>query len=209
VAAILATDSAAEEVEPVARGAEVIRVSDKAFRTISSTETSQGVLALVEPPAQNIDDVFRDPLLVVVLDGIQDPGNAGAILRVAEAFGASGVVLLKGCVNPYNPKAVRASAGSLFRLPVISGVSAETILETVRNRRMALFAAMPRADKLVAEAEFTRPVAIVLGSEGRGVSPALSEAAEGVRIPTRSVESLNAAVAAGVLLYEASRQRAA
>lgn len=207
VAAIVANESSAEQAERLACGTEVIRVADSAFRSVAATETSQGVLALVEPPAQSIERILCDPALAVVLDGIQDPGNAGAILRTAEAFGASGAVLLKGTANPYNPKAIRASAGSIFRLPVVSGVLAEDFSKTAQERDITIYAAMPRADLAVADVDFRRRCAIVVGSEGRGVSRKMSEVAQAVRIPTKSVESLNAAVAAGVLLYEAARQR--
>jgi RNA methyltransferase, TrmH family len=181
-------------------------VSDRTFREFASTETPQGVIALVRPPASSLDQITRgDDALVVVLDGVQDPGNAGAILRAAEAFGASGVVFLKGTVNPYNPKCVRGSAGSVFRVPLIACVETD---EIVRHTQIAWYAAMPRAQKLASDANLAVPCGMIIGSEGHGVSPLLAGYATGVRIPTSGVESLNAAVAAGILLYEARRQRA-
>ena len=180
-------------------------VSDKTFRELASTETPQGVIALVRPPVSSLDQMTRgDDALVVVLDGVQDPGNAGAIVRAAEAFGATGVVFLKGTVNPYNPKCVRGSAGSVFRVPLIASVEADEIL---RLTKMVWYAAMPRAQKLASDADLTDACGIIIGSEGHGVSPLLAGHAVGLRIPTSGVESLNAAVAAGVLLYEARRQR--
>ncbi len=179
-------------------------VSDKTFRELASTETPQGVIALVRPAAATLEQMTRGAALVVALDGIQDPGNAGAIVRAAEAFGASGVVFLKGTVNPYNPKCLRGSAGSVFRLPLIAGVEAGEILGLAG---LAWYAAMPRADKFASEADLRGRCGIIIGSEGRGVSPALAGRAMGLRIPTEGVESLNAAVAAGILLYEARRQR--
>ena len=178
-------------------------VSDKTFRELASTETPQGVIALVRPRAATLEQITGGAALVVVLDGVQDPGNAGAIVRAAEAFGATGVVFLKGTVNPYNPKCLRGSAGSAFRVPLVAGVDAEEILG------LALYAAMPRAAKLVSDADLSVRCGIIIGSEGRGVSAALAERATGLRIPTVGVESLNAAVAAGILLYEARRQRGA
>ena len=178
-------------------------VSEKSFRSIASTETPQGILALVKPPVHTIDDVLSGNALAVVLDGIQDPGNAGAILRAAEAFGATGAIFLKGSVNPYNPKCVRGSAGSIFRLPVVI----ENELPALDG--IALYAAMPRADRDIDQADFRKPCAIVIGSEGRGVRDSIAARATALRIPTSHVESLNAAVAAGVLLYEARRQRGA
>ena len=188
-------------------GVQLIRVPDDVFAMLSSTETSQGVIALVRPPQWELDQVFRGNSLLVLLDGVQDPGNAGAILRSAEAFGATGAIFVKGSVNPYNPKALRASAGSVYRLPLVYGIEENLIAAALTQRRVEVYAAMPRAQKLIAEVDLSRRCAFVIGSEGRGVSPALNGVAIDVRIPTRRVESLNAGVAAGILLYEAWRQR--
>src|SRR5579863_3842008 len=115
-------------------------VSDKTFRELASTETPQGVIALVRPPVSTLAQMMEGDTLVVVLDGVQDPGNAGAILRTAEAFGATGVVFLKGTVNPYNPKCLRGSAGSVFRLPLVASIEADEILQ---HTQIAWYAAMP------------------------------------------------------------------
>lgn len=181
-----------------------IRIQDATFAGLASTESSQGVLTLVRPPAWTFPDLLRGRTLIVVLDGVQDPGNAGAILRAADAFGATGAVFLKGSVNPYNPKCIRGSAGSIFRLPLIAGVTVETLFDQMT---VPMFAADPRAGTLLADARLSEPCAIAIGSEGRGVSAAIARRSSGVRIPTERVESLNAAVAAGILLYEARRQR--
>jgi TrmH family RNA methyltransferase len=184
-----------------------VTVSDAIFNTMSSTETPQGVIALVKPLASTMKDVFSGCALVAVLDGIQDPGNAGAILRATEAFGATGAVFLKGSVYPYNPKCVRASAGSIFRLPVVTGFTPSALMEEAEASGAALYAAMPDAKVEASGADFKRSCAIVIGSEGRGVSGELAGRATAMRIPTAHVESLNAAVAAGILFYEARRQR--
>lgn len=182
---------------------------DALFQGIASTETSQGVMALVRPAEWSVEQVFRGASLVVVLDGLQDPGNAGAIVRAAEAFGATGVLFLKGTASPYHPKTLRASAGSLFRVPFVAGLDAALARATLRQHRVAVYAAMPYtgAQKLAGDTDFVRRCAIVAGSEGRGVSKELQGIAEEVAIPTTGVESLNSAVAASVLLYEARRQR--
>jgi TrmH family RNA methyltransferase len=172
----------------------VVRLLDGLFNKLVSTESPQGVLALVRMP--ELEPLKGTPLMVV-LDGVQDPGNAGAILRTAEAFGATGAVFLKGTVSPSNPKCLRASAGSSFRLPIITDIPAN----------LTLYAADPRGTLSVADAKLTAPCAIVIGAEGRGVRPELAARATGLKIPTIGVESLNAAVAAGILLYEARRQR--
>lgn len=174
---------------------------DALFREIAATETSQGVIALVKPPEWSNQQIFAGPALVAILDGIQDPGNAGAILRAAEAFGASGVVFLKGSVNPYNPKALRASAGSVFRVPLA------LLEETQLPAHLELFALMPGEGEPLSECRLEGNCGVVIGNEGRGVSERLRQRSTPVRIPTSGVESLNAAMAATVVLYEARRQR--
>jgi TrmH family RNA methyltransferase len=209
IQAVIVADSVKNTVSTHIRGLKrtrVVAVPDALFCELASTEATQGVLALVRPPEWTLEQLVRGKSLVVVLDGIQDPGNAGAILRAAEAFGATGAAFLKGTASAYNPKAIRASAGSIFRLPVASA-DEELLLAALDQKRVTLYAAMPRARKTPAEVDLCQPCAIVIGSEGRGVSARLSERATGLRIPTSGVESLNAAVAAGVLLYEARRQR--
>jgi TrmH family RNA methyltransferase len=185
-------------------GRRTVIMPDKLFRSIAATETSQGVIALVEPPTWSIEQLFGPQSLVVVLDGLQDPGNAGAIVRTAEAFGATGVMFLKGTVSPHHPKTLRASAGSLFRIPYAAGVAAD-----LDRPGLSLYAAMPftGSQRLAADVDFKHPCAIVIGSEGRGVSAEVLALCEEIAIPTAAVESLNAAAAAAVLLYEARRQR--
>jgi TrmH family RNA methyltransferase len=184
---------------------------DALFRSVAGTETSQGVIALVRPPQWTIEQLFRGTSLVVVLDGLQDPGNAGAICRAAEAFGATGVLFLKGAVSPFNAKTIRASAGSLFRLPFVCGVDAALARVAMQQHKLELWAGVPAKPGSPAtrleEADLTRKCALIVGSEAHGVRMELRTAAMDLYIPTVGVESLNAAVAAGILLYEARRQR--
>ena len=210
IGAVFAAESVRSAVESHVRGLKKLQVtvlSDDLFRTISSTEATQGVIALVRPPAWTVDQLFRGQSLAVILDGLQDPGNAGAILRAAEAFGATGVAFLKGTVDPYNPKCLRASAGSVFRVPMVAGLDQHLLMAAIEQRKIDLFALMPRAARHVGEANFSRKCAIIVGSEGRGISERLRGKAMDVRIPTAGVESLNAALAAGIALYAARRQR--
>lgn len=195
--AVILAESAAEI--PGTGAARVVRVLDGLFNKLASTESPQGVLALLRLPEWTSDDLLRGTPLVVVLDGVQDPGNAGAILRTAEALGATGAVFLKGTVNRSNPKCLRASAGSAFRLPIVNEIP----------DGLALYAADPRAKLSIADAGLGAPCAIIIGGEGSGVRPELAAQATGVKIPTINVESLNAAVAAGILLYEARTKRTA
>jgi TrmH family RNA methyltransferase len=177
------------------------------------TETPQPVAALIEPPQWTWTDISgreHSAPLVIILAGIQDPGNLGTILRSAEAFGAHRIVSLPGTVSPWNQKAMRASAGSVFRLPVVqTGVEdcfARLHEDGVKVLTTALHEGTP-ADAF----DFTKPVALLIGNEGNGVPPEIAARATGsITIPCPGpVESLNASVAAGVLLYEASRQRRA
>ena len=185
----------------------VFVLPDELFQQVSATETSQGVLALVRPPKWTLESLFRGISLVVLLDGIQDPGNAGAIVRAAEAFGATGAMFLKGTVGPYHPKTLRASAGSMFRLPVVAEVDSELARAAVEQKRLDLYAAMPAGKRMLGEVDLSRRFALIVGSEGRGVSEKLRGGAIDLRVPTVGVESLNVAMAAGVILYEARRQR--
>ena len=208
--------SAAEALVGRRRGVKVVVVTDAVMQKVSATETSQGVVTLVRTPEWTIERLLRGRALVVVLDGMQDPGNAGAILRAAEAFGATGAIFLKGSVSPFHPKTLRASAGSLFRVPFLHGMDAAAVLAAFEQNsshleKLRLYAAVPaherQAARSPAEIDFTASCALVMGNEARGVGPELRAAALDVSIPTAGVESLNAAVAAGILLYEARRQR--
>jgi len=209
--AVLAKESAAGAVEQLLRGHREIRIAvlpDSLMQAISGTEATQGVMALVSPPAEEAGRLFSQRSLVVVLDGLQDAGNAGTIVRTAEAFGASGVIFLKGTANPHHPKTLRASAGSLFRVPFLHGLTATEARDLLRGKGVEIYSAMPAANSSAADANLRLPCALVIGSEAHGVSALLREVSRPLSIPTCGVESLNAAVAAGILLYEAARQRA-
>ena len=184
----------------------VRRVARSVFRELSGTETAQGIFALVRPPQWKLQDLFAKVPLIVTLDGIQDPGNAGAIVRAAEAFGSTGIVFLKGTVSPFNAKTIRASAGSLFRVPFLSGVDPGRASTEFQQRGLRVYATAPGGDVTPEHAGLGGPAALIIGSEAKGISNAWSRSTQ-LRIPTRGVESLNAALAAVVLLYEASRQR--
>jgi len=192
-------------------GLRVAVLSDPVLQYVSGTESSQGVIALVVPPVWNLPQLFRGLSLVVVLDGLQDPGNAGAIARAAEAFGATGIMFLKGTVSPFNPKTLRAAAGSLFRVPFACGLDAPLARAALQQNKLDLYAGVPAnshaPSKPLGEVDFSRRCALIVGNEARGVSPQLRAAAIDISIPTTGVESLNAAMAAGILLYEARRQR--
>ena len=214
VPVVLAAESVRDTVARHISGLKTSRtvvLADALFQAIASTETSQGVIALVRPAEWSMSQLFRGQSLVVVLDGLQDPGNAGAIVRAAEAFGATGLLFIKGTVSPHHPKTLRASAGSIFRVPHMTGVDASLARASLAQNGVSVFAAMPftGSERVIGDVDFERRCAIIIGSEGRGISKELQGCAEDIAIPTVAVESLNAAVAASVMLYEVRRQRAA
>lgn len=178
-----------------------------------ATETPQPIAALVEPPAWTwshlLDPNRKTAPLILVLAELQDPGNLGTIIRSAEAFGANGIVCLPRTVSPWNPKAMRASAGSVFRVPIVTGAAHDS-LACLHKAGLKTYAATAHAASPVHRVNLAEPVALLIGNEGNGVPQELVAEVDGaIAIPCPGpVESLNAAVAASVLLYEASRQRA-
>ena len=195
----------------ISDSAETLVLPRKILASALTTESLQPIAALAGTRRWAWPDLLsKTPsrALIVVLAGIQDPGNLGTILRSAEAFGASGVICLPGTVHPWNPKAMRASAGSIFRLPWISA-SEPNLFSHLHESGVRILAAMVHGAKPVGEVDLNAPVAFLIGAEGGGVTNELAVNCDArVTIPCPGpVESLNAAVAASVLLYEASRQR--
>jgi RNA methyltransferase, TrmH family len=200
VEAVVCTESKSQHIGNI--DGRVVVVPDALFSQISETRSPQGVITLVRLLEPDPEQMFGPGALVVITDAIQDPGNLGTILRSAEAFGATGVYTLPGTVDFANPKVVRAAAGSLFRVPIIRG-----LMEGLRRPEIQFYAADGAARPTIADIAWNEPLALVIGNEGNGVSEGFRRKAKGVRIPTVQVESLNAAMAATILLYEASRQR--
>lgn len=184
-------------------------VANDAFDHACATESPQGIAALVEAPQWSFDALLQTVnSLFVVLAGLQDPGNVGTIIRTAEAFGATGILLTPGTVNPWNQKVLRAAAGSSFRLPVVS-LEDESPLQRLQEKKFPIYACAARAGASILDTDLRPPMALVIGNEGAGIPQAvLRYCTATVHIPCPGpVESLNAAVAASVLLYEAARQR--
>ncbi|HEY4580872.1 MAG TPA: RNA methyltransferase [Candidatus Acidoferrales bacterium] len=241
ITALLVSESGAHHlarlqqwIPPAAR---LLRTSDGMFAHAAATEAPQGIAALVRPRAATFDDLVRGLPLVLVMAGVQDPGNVGALVRTAEAFGASGAATCSaggmGTANPFGPKALRASAGAALRLPILRGVATPILLAQLRVAGVRVYAACPDASQAVApwEADWRVPAALLVGNEGAGLPPELVRSADAVvRIPQSipagckysphpstapdaaaatgpALDSLNAAVAGSILLYEAARQR--
>jgi TrmH family RNA methyltransferase len=194
-----------------AHGVPLRRMDSGLLASLSELETSPGVLAIARRPAFEEEALFRDVPLLVVAVGLQNPGNVGGLLRSAEAAGATGAYLTEGTADPFSWKALRGSMGSALRLPHVRGLSARSALERARQRGLQVVATDAHAPSAYDEVDFRRPVALLFGAEGSGLAGELAASADRrVRIPMQGpVESLNVGVAAGVLLFEAARQRRA
>jgi TrmH family RNA methyltransferase len=190
---------------------EALVLPDNVFASAVPSETPQGVAALVRVKFVTLETILAaEPALLVITAGLQDPGNLGTIARSAEAFGVTGLLLGDHTVSPWNWKAIRASAGSLFRLPTAKIELAQSLRE-IKTRGVRVLATSSHKGILISDAELRGPVALVVGSEGAGVPKDVqAEADEVLVIPQSSqVESLNAGIAASIVLYEAARQRKA
>jgi|SRR5579875_1804469 len=192
--------------------ADILELPEDIFASAVATESPQGIAALLTPPRFDWDDLFPShaPALLLIAAGLQDPGNLGTLIRSAEAFGATGIITLPGTVHLWNAKVVRASAGSVFRLPVVT-CREEEMIERLNHQGVTLFAATAEGELPATQAALTQPCALLIGNEGSGLASHLLRAADArLAIPTPGpVESLNAAIAGSILLYEAARQRAA
>lgn len=192
------------------RGAEVVEASPAIMEAVSPVAAPAGIVALARRPRPTPQEVFdHPPQLVVIGVDVQDPGNVGAIARAAEAGGATGLVLCGASADPFGWKALRGSMGSLLRLPTMSGVSWADAVSAARAAGLRVVAAAPRASTGLYEIDACGPIAFLLGGEGPGLpADAIAAADLALSIPMRPpVESLNVAVAGGVLVYEAARQR--
>jgi len=200
----------AREVE--ARGARVLTGSDPVLAAMSPVQHPSGVVAIARARAADVRVVMAtvtDLPLVLVLAGLQDPGNVGAIVRAAAAFGASGVVAIEGSANPFSWKALRGAMGGTFRLPIAARGSLSEVVASAHELGVRLVAAVPRGGTPLPKLDLREPTAIVLGGEGAGVpQTTMAAVQETVTIPMKApIESLNVAIAAALVLYEATRQR--
>jgi TrmH family RNA methyltransferase len=189
---------------------EILVLPDSLFNATVPSDSPQGVAALVKIRPASATQLLERAAMgpIVVAAGLQDPGNVGTILRSAEAFSAAGAFFTEGTVSPYNSKVLRGSAGSIFRLPVVQTNSAE-LIPLLRQRAVRLVATSSHKGIPLPEVDWTLPLAIFIGNEGAGLSrELLHQMDETIVIPqSAEVESLNAGVAASIVLYEAARQR--
>ncbi|HEY4962883.1 MAG TPA: RNA methyltransferase [Terriglobales bacterium] len=188
---------------------ETLLLPDEVFSSAVPSETPQGVAALVKVKLFKLDEAFAPaPALVIISAGVQDPGNLGTIARSAEAFGATGILLGERTVSPWNWKAIRASAGSMFRVPTVKVEMAAALTE-LKARGVRILATSSHKGTTISRSDLRVPVAIAIGNEGAGLArDVVAQADEIIAIPQSSrVESLNAGIATSIILYETARQR--
>ncbi|KAB3529812.1 TrmH family RNA methyltransferase [Alkaliphilus serpentinus] len=185
----------------------IYKVDDKLMDKLSDTENPQGILAVASIKSIDIEKLFnKDNLFIVTLDRIQDPGNMGTIIRTAEGAGADCVILTKGSVDPYNSKALRASMGAIFHIPVIQWEDDEAeLISTLKEKKIKLIASDVDTKTLYLDIDYSNRFAIAIGNEANGISKRiLEEADERIKIPIYGkIESFNASIAAAILIYKA------
>ncbi len=188
---------------------ELYTVSDRVMASVSDTVTPQGVLAVVSQPEYSLEELLGDDAYLVVLERLQDPGNMGTIFRTSEGAGVSGVIMSRDCVDIFSPKVVRATMGSLYRVPFYVSDDLKCDILKAKEKGIRFFATHPDGARDCFSVDYTSPTGIMIGNEGAGLSDELSGIAdEKITIPMAGqVESLNAAMACGILLYEGVRQR--
>lgn len=192
------------------RGARILTVTEPVLEAMSPVRQPSGIIAIGRHREAPLDTVLgRAPQMVLVLVDVQDPGNVGAIVRVADACGATGIVPSAATADPFGWKALRASMGGAFRVPVAQRGPVDGALAAARERRIRLYAAVPRHGTSLPQCDLRAPAAVLLGGEGAGLDGALAARCDDrLSIPMRAdVESLNVAAAAAIVMYEAQRQR--
>lgn len=187
-------------------------VSDTVFQKISDTQTPQGILCVLNQPEYTFMDLGmlrNSQPLMMVLEDIQDPGNLGTILRTGEGAGVTGVIMTRETVDIFNPKTIRATMGSIYRMPFLYVDSIGEAIEKLKRNNIQVYAAHLKGDRSYSELNFTRGTAFLIGNEGNGLKEETAALADTyLKIPMEGrVESLNAAIASAILMYEAHRQR--
>lgn len=185
-------------------------VAEPVFRQMSDTQTPQGILTVLKTPEYRLEEILdRENPLLMVLEDLQDPGNAGTIFRTGEGAGISGVLLTRNCVDITNPKVIRSTMGSVYRMPFVYVEDVASLSEAFRSRSIRTYAAHLQGKNTYDKEDYTQGSAFFIGNEGKGLTEEAAQTADTwIRIPMGGqVESLNAAMAAGILMYEAARQR--
>lgn len=185
-------------------------VTEELFRKMSDTQSPQGILCVMKRPRYRLEELLSVPApLFMVLENLQDPGNLGTIVRTGEGAGATGIILGAGTADLYNPKTIRATMGSVFRVPCVCAEDLGLAVAQLRENGVRVYAAHLGGERYYDSFSFREGTAFLIGNEGAGLSGKLASKADSyLKIPMEGrVESLNAAVTASVLMYEAHRQR--
>ena len=184
-------------------------VTEEQMKKLTDTVTPQGILCVVRQPSYTMEDIINHPghRLLMILEDIQDPGNLGTIFRTAEGAGASGIIMTKGCADLFNPKVVRSTMGSIYRVPFFVTDDIEQTISLVKKAQIEVFAAHLKGEHFYDEIEY-KDAAFLIGNEGRGLKDSTASLADTyIKIPmSGELESLNASMAAGILMYEHNRQ---
>ena len=184
-------------------------VTEEQMKKLTDTVTPQGILCVVRQPSYTMEDIINHPghRLIMILEDIQDPGNLGTIFRTAEGAGASGIIMTKGCADLFNPKVVRSTMGSIYRVPFFVTDDIEQTISLVKKAQIEVFAAHLKGEHFYDEIEY-KDAAFLIGNEGRGLKDSTASLADTyIKIPmSGELESLNASMAAGILMYEHNRQ---
>lgn len=185
-------------------------VSESVFEQMSDTKTPQGILALVKMKKYTIADIVKgDAPFIMIIENLQDPGNLGTILRTGEGAGISGILITDNSVDIYNPKVIRSTMGSIFRIPVVYTKNLHQDMEFIKRFNVEIYAAHLKGKSNYTECNYKKGTAFIIGNESRGITDETAEVADSlIKIPMKGkVESLNAAIAATILMYEVNRQR--
>ena len=191
-------------------GDKLVLVADPLLKSVSDTQTPQGIIAIVKQPQYQLEDLVKgDDTLILVLESIQDPGNLGTMIRTAEGAGASGVLMNSTTVDIFNPKTIRSTMGSIYRVPFVISEDFRADIEKLKGSGVKLYAAHLKGKMSYDQPNYRQAIGFMIGNEGQGLSDSIADLADTyIRIPMEGhVESLNAAISATLLMYECNRQR--
>lgn len=185
-------------------------VADSVFKSVSDTQTPQGIMAVVKMPAYQMEQLLQgDHTHLLVLESVQDPGNLGTMVRTGEGAGITGVIMNKTTVDLFNPKTIRSTMGSIYRVPFFVAEDLTDMMKSLKQQGVSLYAAHLKGQHVYDEEDYTKACGFLIGNEGNGLSDEIADLADTyIKIPMEGqVESLNAAISATLLMYEANRQR--
>ncbi len=194
----------------LSRNAQYEIVADSVFKSVSDTQTPQGIMAIVEMPEYTLEQLLDgDNTHLLILESIQDPGNLGTMVRTGEGAGVTGIIMNKTTVDLFNPKTIRSTMGSIYRVPFFITEDLPTMLQELKEKGISLYAAHLKGEYAYDEEDYTKACAFMIGNEGNGLTDEIAEVADTyIKIPMEGhVESLNAAISATLLMYETNRQR--